>query len=122
MLPGLTYRQEKPHIKGWYRDSTGTWNIRGKHCHLYLNPRPVYCDRGSHLAVVDVLDPFELTIDGADYWPRYYFGLDVAKQQCGIWLLTRKQITASELANSEADERCYPKAENLVANLQHWYP
>lgn len=109
------YQKQKPHIRGWYRDDSGTWNIRGKHCHIFLNERPQYCDRGTHLAVLELNNPTELTIDVADKWPRYFFGLDVAKQQCEIWLLRQDQIKPEDLAYSEV----FPESAVVTGDRIH---
>jgi hypothetical protein len=43
--------------------------------------------------MVNVLDEIAMTVDAADLWPRYFFGLDVAMSQCEIWLRKRGEIS-----------------------------
>ncbi len=73
-------------------------HIRGKDCILCLEPCSDYCNRGSWLAKVDVLDEVELTVDWADGWSpgRYYFDKERAMLECEAWLRARKQIDGGD--------------------------
>jgi len=64
----------------------------------FLQPRPSYCNRGRWSAHVEAVPPeregpASLTAGGHDFfvsendwWPRYYFSLDVAKSEIASWL------------------------------------
>lgn len=69
--------------RGWYE-------IKGKSCTIYLEPRPAYCDRGHWYAKLDGIG-LDLHIDGADGWPRYYFDIERARLELEEWLKWRKQ-------------------------------
>lgn len=76
----------------WHWDPVfNTWNIRGKHCWIWMDARPAYCDRGRWLARLEISDPVAIHIDGADGWPRYYFNLERAKAEIEEWIRFRKQ-------------------------------
>lgn len=81
--------------KGWYE-------IKGKNCTIYLEPRPAYCDRGHWYAKLDHEPP--LNIDYADGWPRYYFDFDRAKLELEDWLRWRKQWIDAEWTHHTMDE------------------
>lgn len=66
----------------WTLDEYGYWNIHHEHVHIWLGPRPAYCDRGHWLGGVDGIG----SIDGADMFPRYYMDLDRAKAEMRDWL------------------------------------
>lgn len=71
--------------------------IWGKDCMIILQARPRYCDRGNFLAMIFVIDPAsvgarDLSLDGADGWPRYYMDLDRGKLEIEAWLKKRKQF------------------------------
>jgi hypothetical protein len=78
----------------WTLDADGCHVIHGRHCWIWINARPAYCDRGAWLAHVEVrhdVHPRDLQIDHQDGWPRYYFDLDRAKAECEAWLVTRER-------------------------------
>ena len=55
---------------------------------IWIAPRPAYCDRGDWLIYVDCHNG---DLDGADGFPRYFFGTaDEAKAQMETWLSRRK--------------------------------
>lgn len=88
---------KKTPIGVWFRvmNANGVFaymHIRGKHCLIALEPRPPYCNRGSWIAKLEVLNEVELTIDWADGWNRYYFSRDVAMMELEAWLRVRKQL------------------------------
>lgn len=79
-------------VSRWaWRENSATWEIWGRHCWIWMDSRPAYCDRGRWLARVESLDHITLFIDGADGWPRYYFDLDRAKLEIEAWLKFRNQ-------------------------------
>lgn len=83
----------------WEEDSEGLPTIYGKHCYIWISKRPAYCDRGNYLAHIDVLgSPWELALDAADLWPRYYFDLDRAKLEIEAWMKKRKEWMEPEPA------------------------
>jgi len=84
----------------------GYYSIRGKDCEIILEPRPAYCDRGNWLAKVFV-DPgkeIDLWIDNADGWPRYYFSLMNALDECKSWLEKRGQWVTNEWQHKQVEE------------------
>lgn len=70
------------------------WEINGRECTIYLEQRPVYCDRGNWYAKIDPhpRSMLALALDMADGWPRYYFNLDRAKLELEAWLRKRGQL------------------------------
>lgn len=90
-------------IGEWYRvlhttHSLNYLHIRGKDCIITLEPRPNYCNRGSWLAKLEVLDGIALTVDAADGWypGRYYFDRARAILEIEAWLRARSQMEASD--------------------------
>jgi hypothetical protein len=77
-----------------YHEADRTWEIHGRHCWIWMDARPGYCDRGRWLARLEVTSPVQLAIDHADGWPRYYFDLDRAKAEIEAWLHTRREWLA----------------------------
>ena len=71
----------------WELDEFQCWNLRRDGVHIWLNPRPVYCDRGRWLAHVQGIE----SIDFADGFPRYYMDLERAKLELDEWLTWRLQ-------------------------------
>lgn len=67
------------------------WRIVGKECEIYLERRPHYCDRGNWIAKIEATGNLLRGMDRADGWPRYYFDLERAKQECEAWLVKRGQ-------------------------------
>lgn len=41
--------------------------------HIWIAPRPYYCDRGRWLVHAESTDPIKLSLDASDGFPRYYF-------------------------------------------------
>lgn len=86
-------RAAKKHDYGrWSQDDHGCFRIKGKHCLIWIRPEPSYSDRGDWMAHVEVADETKLTVDSHDLWPRYFFGLDVAMNQCEQWLWKRREM------------------------------
>lgn len=56
-------------------------------CVLYIEPRPPYCDRGRFVVKVDVKAGHgtQLWMDGADGFPRYYFGVNEMLCEIEAW-------------------------------------
>lgn len=67
-------------IRDW---DTGHHRVDGEIC---IEARPWYCDRGRY-----IVKP-ELPLDPAEWWPRYYFSIDVAKSEVEAWLKGRKEL------------------------------
>jgi hypothetical protein len=59
---------------------------------FYLTKRPNYCDRGDWLIHLDYEgDQVGNSVDGADGFPRFFFGdADAAKDQMEEWVRRRK--------------------------------
>lgn len=78
-----------------YRDQDGGWwRVIGQDCEITIEARPAYCDRGNWIAKIfnrSGGDARRLNLDHQDGWPRYYFDLDRAKQECEAWLQKRQQ-------------------------------
>lgn len=84
---------EKPTIPHVRMHQYGFWRISGKECEIYMQPRPVYCDRGNWIAYIESKPGSNLArdMDKADGWPRYYFDVDRAKLEIEAWLEKRGQ-------------------------------
>lgn len=80
----------RPHIRMF---QYGFWCISGQECEIYIQPRPVYCDRGNWIAHLNAKPNSKLNrdLDDADGWPRYYFDIDRAKLEIEAWLDKRGQ-------------------------------
>lgn len=74
-----------------YNTDDKTWTLIGKHCYIWMDERPPYCDRGRWLARLEVFDWRALHIDAADGWPRYYFDFERAKAEIEAWMRNRKE-------------------------------
>jgi len=62
--------------------------------HIVIQKRPSYCDRGDWIIYVHGLD-----IDGADGFPRYFFGTeDQVKAQMETWLQRRAAFRKANAA------------------------
>lgn len=61
--------------------------------HLWINPRPWYCDRGDWSMHVDAEGTARLCLDEQDGFPRYFFGsAEEVKEQFTRWVNKRKEI------------------------------
>jgi hypothetical protein len=81
----------------WRYDSEYlTDEIQGLDCHIWIERRPNYCDRGNFLAKIELLPHSQrrLNLDDADGWPRYYMDLARAKAEIEDWMKKRKQWSA----------------------------
>jgi len=80
----------------WYQtpEFPDCWFLDATECHVSLQPRPTYCDRGRWIARVEAWGALKMDLDEADGWPRYYFELTVAKSECEAWLRCRGQGAA----------------------------
>lgn len=64
--------------------------IKGKDCLITIEPRPTHCNRGRYYAKIFRLkDAFMYGTD-SNSWPRYYFSLTAAKDECIAWLKENK--------------------------------
>lgn len=68
------------------------WQITGKNCEIYIEERPIYCDRGNWIAKIDVINSKQLSIDYFDMWPRYYMDLERAKLEIIDWMVKRGEL------------------------------
>jgi hypothetical protein len=66
----------------WDLDEYRCWNLRVERVHVWLQPRPPYCDRGHWLGNVHGIG----TLDPADAFPRYYMDLERAKLEMAAWV------------------------------------
>jgi len=65
------------------------WNLHGQlkiNWNLWIETRPVYCDRGRYLAKTDA------PLDAQEGFPRYYFDLEIAKRELQAWIDARKEL------------------------------
>lgn len=69
----------------------GYWAINSDNppCEITIEARPDYCDRGNWIAKLHPEGYLSQEIDLSDLWPRYYFDLERAKQECEAWLEKR---------------------------------
>jgi hypothetical protein len=68
---------------------------------ITIEPRPIYCDRGNFLVHVDPRGDLALSLDGADGFPRYYFGVQACADEVHEWMRVRRILpepTAGERA------------------------
>jgi hypothetical protein len=61
---------------------------------IWIQPRPSYCDRGDWIIHVDCRNG---DLDGADGFPRYFFGtVEEAQRQMETWLWRREAYRAAQ--------------------------
>lgn len=94
-------------------------------CYAWMNRRPDYCDRGRFDAHVE-----GVWISDADFWPRYYFDVNIAKKELETYLNAKKiDITNGvwvELSREEAEKdtplfaRRSPSGEILPPEKIEW--
>jgi hypothetical protein len=77
-------------METWELDEYQTWNLRKGGAHVWIQKRPVYCDRGHYHAQVEGIP----SIDHQDSFPRYFMNLDRAKAEMGEWLEWRLILEA----------------------------
>lgn len=86
-------------------DHYGTLFIVHPWLKCFITYRPAYCNRGKYLVHVDQWDYIYLSIDSADYFPRYYFFEDTLVKEILHWFNLRieaaekkyqKQVTVSD--------------------------
>ncbi len=59
----------------------------GEEVHVWLTPRPVYCDRG-HLQV-NIEGPYTMGLDAQDSFPRFFFSFEEADRHMRLFLKWR---------------------------------
>lgn len=65
--------------------------------HMWISPRPHYCDRGRWLVHVESSDPIKLHIDGADGFPRYYYTVTaLVTEVCSFMKAHEKELSAAD--------------------------
>jgi len=82
-----------PENLAWVEDEYKCWNLiipyenpeYGIQIHVWIAPRPSYCDRGHWVACVNGI-PY---IDDQDAFPRYYMDIERAKAEMKDWLYWR---------------------------------
>lgn len=57
---------------------------------ITIEKRPYYCDRGRYGFWADSKDDSQVTIDFADFFPRYFFSLQRAMDEINDWIEIRK--------------------------------
>lgn len=77
--------QDRFSMAEWTKDEYGCYNLRLRGAHVWIQPRPAYCDRGHFHAQVSGIP----SIDAADSFPRYFMDLERAKVEMYEWLLWR---------------------------------
>lgn len=87
-------------------DQTKILALRSTHAVVWMAARPPYCDRGRVLVHVHPIRPirFDLDLDAADCFPRYYFDLDRAKAEIGDWLAAKKETVQQDWTLVDAME------------------
>jgi hypothetical protein len=86
------------HLPAWrfdpkHRTLDLEFTFDGQPVHVWISPRPGYCDRG-HWQFGVMRGPFHL--DGADSFPRYFMSLPDAINEAERWLrwrLTKRTTT-----------------------------
>lgn len=78
-MPHWTYDAE-------HRTLDLRFTVDSKPVHVWISPRPIYCDRG-HWQFGVMEGPFGL--DGADSFPRYFMSLEAAVAEAEAWLRWR---------------------------------
>jgi hypothetical protein len=53
---------------------------------IWVEARPGYCNRGRFLVNAETIDPAVLSIDWADGFPRYYFGVEACVSELLAWM------------------------------------
>lgn len=71
--------------------TVGYVDIVAKDCTLFIAPRPAYCDRGTYMVNVKSFNQIKMMIDGADFFPHYFFGFEAMISEIEAWLRKRGQ-------------------------------
>lgn len=84
----LTLTDELPPPAGdWQPYAPGVLQLECALGSMWIQDRPPHCNRGDVLIYQQLHQkPGELHVSEADYWPRYCFGRETAKQQAEEWL------------------------------------
>ena len=71
----------------------GCLTIDLPHAIVTITKRPSYCDRGRFGFFADVKEGFhhKLTIDWADFFPRYFFNLQRSFDEMNDWIIFNKE-------------------------------
>lgn len=83
----------KPGYKAWEALVPAQDSKNKGYFHIWIEPRPLYCDRGNFVANVMVVDLFPL--DDYEGFPRYYFELETAKKEMEFWVNKREECKAA---------------------------
>ena len=78
-------------------DGYGTIFLPHVWIELWIEARAAYCDRGRFLVHAGSRDPRVLSIDEADFFPRYYFHPACLVQEISTWLNVRTTNTRRRL-------------------------
>lgn len=73
--------------------AAGGWcEYKLKNGSLCIEKRPSHCDRGNYWVKIFVdSGQYDLFIDDADMFPRYYFELDCLVKEMNAWIKKNKQ-------------------------------
>lgn len=94
----------------WELDDDGVLNLRFKtnnvpsppgEVHVFISPRPNYCDRGHWQLNIEC---GAMHLDAADRFPRYYMRLETAIDEAERFLAWRLNKTPSEFPSQSALE------------------
>ena len=73
----------------------GDWlSVRVPQALITIEPRPSYCDRGNFIVKVFPRGDLALSLDDADAFPRYYFGVRACADELLAWMQARQLIEA----------------------------
>lgn len=88
----LTYDEQMDEKYPIEYDASGIAWIRGDVHHVWMQPRPRYCDRGHWIAHVQPAPGVDLkySIDDSDKWPRYYMDFHRMVDEVRDWLAWRE--------------------------------
>jgi hypothetical protein len=84
-------------------DASSWLEVQLTHCVWHIIPRPHYCDRGRYLWHCDSIDQRAFSVDGADCFPRYFFGIPAFIMEMQAWMAARhQQVVAIEAKKARA--------------------
>lgn len=74
-----------------YSINDGVLEINAKSVFIWIDKRPPYCDRGRYLLHVENMPGKLPLVDGADFFPRYYFKMSNLFDELNEWLKINNQ-------------------------------
>lgn len=63
--------------------------------------RPPYCNRGRFIVQADSYDERVISIDWADGFPRYYFGVEACASELLAWMRARNLMPTAAVTEGE---------------------